>query len=133
MEKKKSASNAGTESTILSVKDLLHLQGAPIVDEKKYVIQAPKVKPPPVVNVSNITEEERRRYFSTNTDDEDSILVEKMHQAVKKIETDVAFKKEQAALQEREAEAEAVQQKENMSSEFDFGPLITSHALKDKL
>jgi hypothetical protein len=124
------------ENAILSVKDLLHLQAAPTVDEKKYVIQKTKVEHTPVVYTANITEEQRQRYFSTGMDSEDSILARKMQDTVKKIETDVTSKKEQAAILEREAmqqaiqEREAMHQKENTPSEFDFGPLITGSVLK---
>ncbi|MDR0494823.1 MAG: hypothetical protein LBG95_04260 [Treponema sp.] len=116
MEKMKCNGIKRNEIAILSVRDLLRLQAMPIVDDKKYVIQTITAKPVPVVNVSHITEEQRRQYFRTSKDSKDTILAKKMRQAVKEIETGIAYKNEQAAIQEKET----LRQKEDASSEFDF-------------
>jgi hypothetical protein len=127
---------------VLSEKDIIHLQEAPIIDNSKFVIRTQvKTKEPLVSNVI-ISDVERRQYFSTGRgDDKNALLAKKAKDAVKKIETDIVQKRNVDAKEAMER-IKAVQEtqetnEENEStdgdiiSRLDFGALLTNTVLKD--
>jgi hypothetical protein len=124
---------------VLSEKDLIHLQEAPIIDNSKFVIKTQiKTKEPLVSNVI-ISDGERRQYFSTGRgDDKNAVLAKKAKEAVKKIETDIAHKRNKDAKTAMERIKDAQETNEenaNMDgdiiSRLDFGALLTDTVLKD--
>jgi response regulator RpfG family c-di-GMP phosphodiesterase len=124
---------------ILSVKDVIHLQEEPNIDTSQFIIKPQSKAKVPLVTTAIISDAERQQYFSTDKeDDKNAELARKAQEVVKKIETDIAHKRDEAAKTVAE-HMKAVQEiiEENASTDgditsgFDFGALITDAVLKD--
>jgi hypothetical protein len=123
----------------LSEKDLIRLQEAPIIDNNQFVIKAQTKAREHFVSATVISDADRRQYFSTGMGDDKNVqLAKKAQEAIKKIETDVAHKQYEAAkVAEIQMKAAPKTNEGNVSksvdvtSELDFGALITGTVLKD--
>jgi hypothetical protein len=125
---------------VLSEKDLIHLQEAPIIDNSQFVIKRQIKEKEHLLSNVIISDVERRQYFSTGRgDDKNALLAKKAKEAVKKIETDIAHKRNEDAKTVAEhikAAHEADEENAGMEdgdiiSNLDFGVLLTNTVLKD--
>jgi hypothetical protein len=124
---------------ILSVKDVIHLQEDPDIDTNQFIIKTPTKTKEPIIHTAIISDAERQQYFSTGKgDDKNALLAKKAQEAVKKIETDIAHKRDEtakAAAEHMKAAHETNEENSSMSgditSRFDFGALIPDTVLKD--
>ncbi|MDR0455994.1 MAG: hypothetical protein LBH20_04840 [Treponema sp.] len=124
---------------LLSVKDIIHLQEVPDVDNKQFVIKTQQKTKTPLVNTAIISDTERQQYFSTGRgDDKNAQLAKKVHDTVKRMETDIAHKRDEATKAAAEHVKDTPKTNEenasmsvDIASGLDFGALITDAVLND--